>query len=212
MQKAREKFRLARETCCRARAALAPAHPREAALLLLSDAASVAGEIADPEDRSLRAAGVAELQASCGDFRSARATLEDVSEPADRAGVRRQLAFMRALAEKLGPEALLRELEDSETDDWNHDEILLQVVEERCRRGDRAGAEPMLAAIEDAELAAQGQRSLALLETHGERFAEALAIAEQIEHPRWSSTARCDLALAQAARGPRGALATTEGI
>src|SRR6185503_3205445 len=144
---AKEQCEQARLAYCKGRAALALAHPKEAAVLLLDEASQVAAEIRDPEDRSARAADLGDFQARCGDVEGARRTLATASEPADRASVERAIAIARARTGAFDPARLERELASAEADDWKLEEILLAIAEDRCRRGDVAGAETVLAPI-----------------------------------------------------------------
>jgi hypothetical protein len=210
---AREQLELARAVYGRGRAALALAHPRETASLLLADAAEDAAGIRDIEERSARAATVAEFQAWSGDIRGARLTLDAVSEPADRATVERAILIAHATSESTDASRLGQELARAGSGEWNHEEILLAIVEEKCRRRDVAGAQPLLAAIDDPSLKARACRFLARAEARAGRLNEARAITSRIEDPQWSAAAWADFALAQATHGDlAGALATVEGI
>lgn len=210
---AREQLELARSVYCRGRAALALAHPREAATLLLADAAETAAEIRDVEDRSAHCASIVELQAFCGDVRGARLTMEAVTESADQATAERALVLARATSETTDAARLIQELAGAESDDWGHEEILLTIVAEKCRKGDAAGARSILESIDDPELKARAWRSLAQAEARAGRLAEAREIASRIEDPLGAAQAWSDFALAQATHGDvAGALATVEGI
>src|SRR5262245_22559924 len=198
---AREQFELARSAYRGGRAALARAHPRESALLILAEAASATADVPDDEERSARAAGIAELQAREGDLSGARLTLESISEAVDRAGVERALVIARATAEELDPRQLARELAGSDPDAPEHEEILVTIAEERVIRGDLAGADAMLGPVDDPELKDRGRRCLALGEARRGRLAEACAIASALEDPRWRAAAWKDIALARAANG-----------
>ena len=212
-QEAREQFDLARAAYCRGRAALALAHPREAATLLLADAAETAAEIRDIEDRSARAAAVVELQAWCGDVRGARLTLEAVTEPADRVGAKRALLIARATSETTDASRIARELTSAESDEWSREEILLTIVGEKCRRGDVVGAQALLRSIDDPNLKDRAWRSLAQAEAGAGRLAEARAIVSRIEDPHGSAAAWSDFTRAQMMHGDmEGALATVEAI
>jgi tetratricopeptide (TPR) repeat protein len=212
-QEAREQFELARAAFCRGRAALALAQPRDAAFLLLEDAAEDTAEIGDVEERSASATKIAELQAWGGDLGGARRTLETITEPVDRASVERGIAIARAAAETLDPARFARELADSDSDLWSHEEILLSIVEDQCRRGNVERAQGMLEQIEDPSLMSVAQRFLASAESRRGRLAEARTIAEGIERPDVSAAAWSDFALAQATSGDvEGALKTVEGL
>ncbi len=206
----REQYEQALRAYREGRAKLARARPGGAAVNLLSAAKEAAGQIRDPEARSLESSHIGELQAHVGELEAARTTLEEIGEPADRASLLRAIAIAQCAAGRLeAARAVAGEIDE----DWSREEALLLMAEDLCRRGDAAAARRIAGELEDPDLRARAWRAIAAAEAQGGHLEQAMSTARGIEDPAWAAASWSDIALAQAVAGDLAqGLETARGI